>query len=294
VTDYDLIFIGHMCYDEIVPFKGETRVAPGSAVLCGAMAAARVGKKVAVVAKLSPADESILEPMREAGIDVFLVPAKETTYSKVVHPSADVDVRQIFALKNAGYFELPEIPAWPAAAVHLAGITDQEFHLEFMRGLKAKGYNLSVDMQSFVRQVDPVSREVFFRDVPRKREIVQLMNKVKLDVVEAEELTGTRDLAQAAQIIEAWGSPEVVITRADGVLARRDGTNWFCPFTNKSTIGRIGRGDTTFGAYLAWRLEHDVAESLRFASALVSVKMETPGPFSGTLDDVLARMTLLQ
>jgi len=33
-----------------------------------------------------------------------------------------------------------------------------------------------------------------------------------------------------------------------------------------------------------------VAESLKFAAALVSIKMETPGPFQGTLADVLARM----
>jgi sugar/nucleoside kinase (ribokinase family) len=38
------------------------------------------------------------------------------------------------------------------------------------------------------------------------------------------------------------------------------------------------------------RLTHGPAESLKFAAALVSIKMETPGPFAGTLEDVLARM----
>jgi hypothetical protein len=33
-----------------------------------------------------------------------------------------------------------------------------------------------------------------------------------------------------------------------------------------------------------------VIESLKFAAALVSIKMETPGPFSGTMADVMARM----
>ena len=45
----ELAFVGHMCFDEIVPFEGLPRVAPGSAVLCGALAAARIGTKVAVV-----------------------------------------------------------------------------------------------------------------------------------------------------------------------------------------------------------------------------------------------------
>ena len=42
---YDIAFIGHMCFDEVVPYRGLARVAPGSAVLCGALAAARVGKR---------------------------------------------------------------------------------------------------------------------------------------------------------------------------------------------------------------------------------------------------------
>jgi sugar/nucleoside kinase (ribokinase family) len=37
-------------------------------------------------------------------------------------------------------------------------------------------------------------------------------------------------------------------------------------------------------------LDHDVAESLKFAAALVSIKMETPGPFSGTLEEVYTRI----
>jgi hypothetical protein len=37
-------------------------------------------------------------------------------------------------------------------------------------------------------------------------------------------------------------------------------------------------------------LDHDAPEALKFAAALVSIKMETPGLFVGTLDEVLARM----
>jgi sugar/nucleoside kinase (ribokinase family) len=172
----------------------------------------------------------------------------------------------------------------------LAGISDQEFTLDFIRGLKGRGYNISADMQSFVRQVDPVSRDIHFKDVPVKREIAALMSKIKLDVVEAKVLTGTDDLEEAAKQFESWGCPETVITRADGVLARFRGKTYFEKFTNRSTVGRTGRGDTTFAAYLARRNDHDVPESLKFAAALVSIKMETPGPFQGTLNDVLARM----
>jgi sugar/nucleoside kinase (ribokinase family) len=279
-----------VCFDEVIPYQGAPRVAPGSAVLCGALAAARVGKKVAVVTKLAPKDETILELMRQNGVDVHVIPVSQTTYMKVVHPTADVDERRIYQLANAGFFSLAEIPTLAARRVHLAGMTDQEFDLDFIRGLKAEGYRLSVDMQSFVRQVHPVTHRISFGDVPDKMEIVRLMDRVKLDIVEAKVLTGTDDLEQAARIIEAWGCPEVVITRADGVLAQVKGRTFFEKFSNRSVVGRTGRGDTTFAAYLTRRMDHDAPEALKFAAALVSIKMETPGPFVGTLDEVLARM----
>jgi len=287
---FDIAFIGHVCFDEVIPYHGTPRTAPGSAVMCGALAAARVGKKVAVVTRMAPKDKDILEPMRQNGIELYVIPAAETTYMKVVHTSADVDDRQMVQLANAGFFSLKELPPLTARQVHLAGITDQEFDLGFIRELKGTGYRLSADMQSFVRQVDPVTRCISFKDVPNKSEIAGLMDMVKLDIVEAKVLTGTDDLEQAALMFEDWGCPETLITRAEGVLARVNGKTYYEKFSNQSAVGRTGRGDTAFAGYLSRRLDHDVTESLKFAAALVSIKMETPGPFGGTLADVLARM----
>jgi sugar/nucleoside kinase (ribokinase family) len=289
---FDIAFIGHMCFDEVIPYQGEPRIAPGSAVLCGALAAARVGKKVEVVTKLALKDDNILNSMRQNGIEVYAIPAAATTYMEVVHPTADVDVRQITQLTSAGIFLLKEMPPIAARQVHLAGITDQEFDLDFIHGLKQKGYRLSVDMQSFVRQVDQITHEIAFLDVPDKREIIRQVDMVKLDIVEAKILTGTSDLEQAALTIEAWGCHEIIITNSDGVLARVDGKTYYENFSNQSVVGRTGRGDTTFAAYMTRRLDYDVSDSLKFAAALVSIKMETPGPFCGTLDDVLTRMKI--
>ncbi|HHT47858.1 MAG TPA: hypothetical protein GXZ98_01005 [Firmicutes bacterium] len=287
---YEITFLGHMCFDEIIPFQGETKVAPGSAVLCGAMVAARVGKQVAVVTRMAQKDEEILRPLQALGVDTYISPAAETTYSVVIHPTANPDERRLILRKSAGLFKLDEIPELSTQYLHLAGISDQEFDLELISGLKGRGYNLSVDLQSFVRQVDPVSREIAFKDVPEKAAIVKEMSKVKLDIVEAKVLTGTDDLEKAARIFEAWGCPETIITHAKGVLVRAGGRTYYEKFSNRSVLGRTGRGDTTFAAYLAWRMEHDVAEALKFAAALVSIKMETPGPFQGTLEDVYHRI----
>jgi sugar/nucleoside kinase (ribokinase family) len=290
LKEFDITFVGHMCFDEITPYLGRTVIAPGSAVLCGAVAAARIGKRVAVVTRMAPADEAILQPFKDLGVETYLVPAAQTSYSVVIHPSDDVDERILRLERSSGFFELEDMPAIATSCLHLAGISDQEFSLEFIRGLRERGCSLSADMQSFVRQVDPATRDIRFKDVPRKRDIAALLDRVKLDVVEAKVLTGEDDLEEAAKAVESWGCPETVITRADGVLARFRGRTYFEKFTNKSTVGRTGRGDTTFAAYLARRKDHGVEESLKFASALVSIKMETPGPYQGTLEDALARM----
>lgn len=287
---YDVSFIGHMCYDEIIPFGGTAKVAPGSAVLCGAQAAARTGKRVAAVVKMAKEDEPILAPMRDVGVETFVIPSEVTTYSRVLHESENVDERKLTLVKSAGLIAIEDVPPLDSKCVHLAGISDTEFDMALMGGLKSRGYSLSVDMQSFVRQVTPVTHEIHFGDVPNKREIVALMDKVKLDVVEARILTGTEDLEQAALAVEGWGCPEIVITHAQGVLARVRGKTYYEKFSNSSVVGRTGRGDTTFAAYLSWRLEHEPAESLRFAAALVSLKMESVGPFTGTLEDVFRRI----
>jgi sugar/nucleoside kinase (ribokinase family) len=287
---YDITFVGHMCYDEIIPFGGKPHVAPGSAVLCGAMVAPRVGKKVAAVVKMAKKDENILQPMKDAGVDTYLIPSDETTFSRVFHYSANVDERKLTLVKSAGFISINDVPKLVSTCVHLAGISDTEFDMPLLRGLKSRGYSLSADMQSFVRHVTTVTKDIEYSDVANKKEIASMMDKLKLDIVEAKILTGTDDLEKAAVIVESWGCPEVMITHSQGVLARVNGVTYYEKFSNSNSSGRTGRGDTTFSAYLSWRLDHDPGESLKFAAALVSIKMETPGPFNGTLQDVVIRL----
>lgn len=290
-TTYDITFVGHMCYDEIsTPDMPKPVVSPGSAVLCGAMAAARTGKKIAAVVRMAQADAHIIEPMREAGVDVFIAPTQETTYSRVIHETRDVDERRLILTRDAGFFTMDDVAGLSSRHVHLAGISDQEFSLDFVQKMSQCEWTLSTDMQSFVRQVDPVDREIAFKDVPAKREICACLSKLKLDIVEARLITGIEDLGAAAAEIAAWGVEEILITESKGVLGLINGREIYEPFSNKSVVGRTGRGDTTFASYLSWRLDHSAEEALKFAAALVSIKMESPGPFAGSLEDVLKRM----
>ena len=107
---------------------------------------------------------------------------------------------------------------------------------------------------------------------------------------EAEILTGETDREKAAYILASWGAKEVMVTHNTEVIVLVDGKIHRAPFTPSNLSGRTGRGDTTFAAYLAWRLDHDPEESVHYAAALCSIKMESPGPFADTVEDVITRM----
>jgi len=290
MSKYDINFIGHLCFDETIQDDGRRSKTCGGAALYGAIAAASLGKKVAVELKLAERDTDTVEILREKGIDVFVIPAAETTQVRVSYRDGNVDERQIVTIKYAGVFSINEVKLVPAKHLHLAGCNDHEYSLDFIKAVRNNNASLSIDMQSFVRNNNPETGEMSFKDDPNKLEVVALMDKIKLDVLEADLLCGTNDLEKAAKIIQSWGCPEVMITRSDGVLIRYEERSYFEKFTHKSTTGRTGRGDTTFGAYLASRVDHKPEEALKYAAALASLKMEKAGPFSGTLEDVLAKI----
>ena len=83
-----------------------------------------------------------------------------------------------------------------------------------------------------------------------------------------------------------WGVKEALITHNTEVLVY-DGREYYtCPLKPLGLDGRTGRGDTTFSAYITEREREDIPQALAYASQLVSLKMQTPGPFKGDRADV--------
>jgi sugar/nucleoside kinase (ribokinase family) len=284
---YDIVFIGQMGIARIVPFQGSPFVDKSAPVLFAATAASCLEKRIAAVTTVSESEEYLLEPLKTAGVDLFVKPG-ETTEMRIVFPTPNVDERQGFLIRGGGHID--EIPPFEPCLVHLCWIFAREFQLDLMRSLKPRGFRLSVDMQGFALQLDHETGAIHLKDVPEKKEILTMADFVKLDAAEAQTLTGADVLQDQADILEDWGSSETIITSSEGVLARSKGKTTFAKFTNRSTQGRMGRGDTVMGSYLARRLDHSVEDSLRFAAALTSIKMESAGPFTGSIEDVIERM----
>lgn len=128
-----------------------------------------------------------------------------------------------------------------------------------------------------------------FHDWADKRKYLPYMDFLKTDAAEAEILTGLTDRAEAARVLHNWGAKEILISHNTEMLAFDGQTMCTCPVKARNLSGRTGRGDTTFGAYLAMRMTGaGMEEALRYATACVSLKMETPGVFRGTKADVEA------
>ena len=121
----------------------------------GAVAAARTGKRVALYMMYAPADEKDLELAKTIGIDIYPIVADVTTYVQVIHESKNMDERRIVTKHFSGQFNESMIPGLNSRFVHLAGCNDHDFPVEFVQAMHKRGYSLSTDMQSFIRNNDP-------------------------------------------------------------------------------------------------------------------------------------------
>ena len=279
---FDIAMIGHFAKDRIV-FGGTSRVASGGAVYYGSIPLAHLGYKVAVITKLREEDFPLLDELREAGIEVFAKEAVETSGMENIYFTKNRDKRVCKPLGFAGAFAEDEIPDVEAKTFLVIPILAGEVDLSLLRKLSKKA-RIALDAQGFVRFAE--GEEVVFRDWPEKEEGLSLVDILKVDDTEAEVLTGVDDPRKAASILASYGPREIVLTHKGGVLVYAEGQFYEAPFRPREIHGRTGRGDTCFATYVAKRLSTDAKQASRYAAAVTSLKMEVPGPFTGTAASV--------
>ncbi len=283
---YEITMIGHISRDIMIYKENEIRLI-GGAVEYSSIAAARSGKRVQVFTRASKDAEKDLDGMRTNGVHVTRLDSKETTSIRNEYFSADKEKRRVTLLSQANSFTIESMPETDSTIYHLAGLFHGEIPDEFIPFLVKKG-KVGIDAQGVLRCSE--KGELLFRNWESRKELLPFITYLKTDAAEAEILTGETDREKAAFILASWGAKEVMVTHNTEVLVLVDGKMYRAPFTSANLSGRTGRGDTTFAAYLAWRLNHNPEESVRYAAALCSIKMESPGPFSGTIEDVKMRM----
>jgi len=278
----DVAVIGHFARDRII-VRGEERVSSGGSVYYGAIALRRMGLKVAVVTRLRQDDFGLLDELKDEGIVVFAQPAEQTSGIENTYFTGDMDRRLCKPLGFAGPFRIEDLPDIQARIFLVGPIMAGEVDIPLIRMLSAKG-TVALDAQGFVRVRE--GAELVFRDWPRKQEGLALVDVLKVDTAEAEVLTGQTDVYQAMSELAACGPREIVLTRPQGVLVYAGGEYHRAPFNPREVRGRTGRGDTCFAGYLGRRLTAGPKEACRFAAAMASLKLEQPGPFRGSIENV--------
>ena len=281
---YDIVMIGHVSKD-IMIYGGKEEKLLGGAVVYSSAAAARSGAKVLVITKAAHQDLPLLEVMRHPNVELVVLPTEQTTSIQNEYFSEDRERRKVTLLAQADPFCLDELPLFQTPILQLAGLFYGEIPVSLIPPL-ADRYTLAVDAQGLLRR--NTGGSLAFQDLENKEEILSHITYLKTDAAEAEVLTGSSDREKAARLLAGFGPEEVMVTHNTEVLLLREGTFYRAPFTPRNLSGR--RGDTCFASYLYWRLSHSPAEAVAYAAALTSIKMETPGIFTGTVEDVLLRM----
>ena len=283
-TDFDIVMIGHFAKDRLV-VDGRTEAASGGAVYYGSVALRRIGVQVAVVTRLHPDDFPLLDDLKQEDVQVFAIPAPETSGIENIYDSSDMERRICKLLGFAGAFQPEDIPDLSACVYMVASIIAGEVDLPLLKLLAQRG-PVAIDIQGFIRARD--NGDLVSRQWPEMKDGLSHVTYLKVDRAEAELLTGLTDMAAAAARLADYGPHEIVLTQSSGVTVYADGQIYEASFIPRTLTGRTGRGDTCFATYLGRRLTSSPQEATRFAAAVTTLKQERSGPWRGALADVEA------
>lgn len=283
---YESIIIGHISMDNNIDHLGNSAYVCGGAVLYSSASAASLGHAVAAVTRLAQIDNERLLEFTIPKEDVYAIECAKSTTMKNVYFTPDKERRNSSCLSMGTPFELSDIPKDISADIyHFAGLVYGDFPNEMIKECEKKG-KIALDVQTSLRHVNTDTGEMYFEDWECKKEMLPYIHFLKTDAAEAEIMTGTSDRYEAAKILYGWGAKEVLITHNTEVIVYDGEKHYSCPIRARNLSGRTGRGDTTFAAYVNERLTNGIEHSLLYATATVSLKMETPGPLKKTREDI--------
>jgi len=292
-SQFDSLIIGQPSLDVNTDHTGRTIREIGGAVVYSGFAAAALGRRVCVLPKACGATINLTSLFAAAkNIEVRSLESPQSTSIENIYHTADKERRSCRALSRIEGYKTSEIPEIDAKIYHLAGLMRGDIGGELIEFAEQKAM-VAVDVQCLLRRADEATGEMSFHDWPEKLAMLPRIRFLKTDAAEAEILTGlktesSQDRARAAKMLYDWGAKEIMITHNTEVIIY-DGKKLYAePLKPRNLSGRSGRGDTCFSAYITERLTKDIPEALLTAAALVSLKMEKPGPFNGNRTDVEA------
>lgn len=285
---YDILIFGHPSRSVHVDYRGEVSSFIGGSIRYCVYSALAGGNRVGAVIKYAPEDQPVCDTLPLPAEDVYYCPSKRTASIRSTFFTADGERRRSDVLSTPDPFTPADIPDVRAGVFHIAGHMLGDLDPEVIVALSRRG-PVCLDAQGLLRCPDETG-EMVYRDWPEKKKYFPYLTYLKTDAAEAEVLTGLSDRREAARLIQSWGPREVMVSHNSEMLVC-DGQNFAVwPVVARNFSGRSGRGDTAIAAYLTERLRKTMSDALRYATAAVSLKMETPGPLRASRAEIEAYM----
>jgi len=282
---YDICCIGHITSDQVVTPGSVMHMAGGTAWYFS-KAVSNFDTRYILVTKLADQDMGYIEELRRERIDVNVQPSRHTVYFENIYGD-DPDQRTQNVLETADPFTTNQLQDIDAKLFHLGPLLAEDIPVDLVKVLASKG-KVSIDVQGYLRKV--IDRKVYSTDWLQKQEALQYVHTIKADEAELQALTGIADPHEGAILLAAWGVSEVVVTNGSkGSFIYSDSDFFTIPaYRPHITIDATGCGDTYMAGYLYQRVKcASIQQAGEFAAAMASLKMESPGPFTGTEDEVL-------
>jgi sugar/nucleoside kinase (ribokinase family) len=282
---YDICCVGHITSDKVVTTKTVRHMAGGTAFYFS-YAICNLDVNYLLVTALAESDIKYVTHLRDKGIEVRVQPSVHTVYFENIYAD-NQDNRTQNVLATADSFTMDQLQSVDTKIFHLGPLLADDISTELIKTLAGKG-RVSLDAQGYLRMVK--NKKVYAVDWPEKKEALQYVHILKADESEMEVLTGHKDVSKGAKLLAKWGVKEVVITNGSmGSTIYYDDHFYNIPAYRPQTIeDATGCGDTYMAGYLYQRVKgKGIQEAGEFAAAMASLKMESPGPFTGTEEDIL-------
>jgi sugar/nucleoside kinase (ribokinase family) len=282
---YDICCIGHITSDKVVTTQAVMHMAGGTAFYFS-YAVHNLDVNYLLVTALAESEMHYVTTLRDIGIKVKVQPSAHTVYFENIYAD-NQDHRTQNVLEQADSFATEQFESVSAKIYHLGPLLADDISIELIRTLAGKG-RVSLDAQGYLRKVK--NKKVYPVDWPEKKEALKYVDILKADEAEMEVLTGYKEVSKGARLLAEWGVKEVVITNGSmGSVIYSDGIFYQIPAYRPQVImDATGCGDTYMAGYLYQRVKGtEIQEAGQFAAAIASLKMESPGPFTGTEEDVL-------
>ena len=287
----DICCIGHITHDRVITPHSDVHMPGGTSFYFthGISHLLQGNVSYKLITSLAEEDMQAVRDIEALGISTEVIPSKHTVYFENIY-GEDVNNRRQRVLAKADPFTVESLQGVEARYIVLGTLLADDFSLDVIRHLSARG-TLVVDAQGYLREVR--DQKVYPVDWPDKLEALKYVDILKVNEHEVSVLTGEKDLYEGARRLAEWGVREVLLTLGSfGSIIYADGKFYDIPaFEPLKVVDATGCGDTYVMGYVFQRCQGaSISEAAHFAAAVSTLKLEHTGPFSGTLEEAIARI----